>query len=103
MSCIYVLNFKDKVKIFICDFSEEGFLVGYKVVVQFEYNFKNIIYDVKRFIGKKYIVEELIQVQKRYLFKVSINNLILEVKEFIVRCQFVCLKVYRVILQFIKW
>lgn len=82
------MNLKDKVETFTCDFSEEGFLVGYKAVAQSEHNPKNTIYDAKRFIGKKYTAEELTQAQKRYPFKASINNSILEAKESTARCQF---------------
>lgn len=87
-----------KVRSFTCNFSEEGFLVGYKAIAQAEHNPKNTIYDAKRFIGKKYTAEELTQAQKRYPFKASTNNSILEEKESTARSQFVCIRIYEVFL-----
>ncbi|CAL1526994.1 unnamed protein product [Lymnaea stagnalis] len=46
-------------------------LVGYKAFAQAEHNPYNTLYDAKRFIGKKFSSQELIDAQRQYSFKLK--------------------------------
>ncbi|KAL5021903.1 hypothetical protein ScPMuIL_001058 [Solemya velum] len=55
-------------------FSVSGVLVGYDAVAQSEHNPRNTVYDAKRFIGKVFDKEELLQAQKQYSFKLEADE-----------------------------
>jgi len=58
-------------------FSGDDVLVGYKAVLQSDHNPTNTLYDAKRFIGKKFTVDELNSEASHYPFKVD-------------NCEFLC-------------
>lgn len=50
---------------------DDKVLVGYKAFAQAEHNPYNTLYDAKRFIGKKFSNQELIDAQRQYAFKLK--------------------------------
>ena len=55
-------------------FTDDSVLVGHKALAQAELNPTSTIYDAKRFIGKKFSKEELLNISSLYQFEISSDD-----------------------------